>query len=285
MRFDRLPIGQWGESLFDIIVAYIKWPFDLFVLTTGATNDVIEWILLDPPSYIVILLLLVICWWTVSFRFAIAILLGLLLLLNQGLWQATMTTLALVLTATLFSMLVALPLGIILGTSAVARKLVFPVLDFIQTMPRFVYLIPAVILLGIDVAPAVFATMTLAIPAPARLIAIGIMEVDEEIVEAGNALGCSGWQILFKIQLPLSVPSILLGLNQCVMMALSMTVIASLIGAGGLGTDILTAISSLDAGQGVVAGFGIFILAVLLDRSTQGLARKYFTHLQSQEAA
>jgi glycine betaine/proline transport system permease protein len=276
--FGRLPIGQWGEAAFSAVITHAKLPFDYFALVTVAINGAIKHALLAPPSLLAIAILAVVAWTSVSLRFAVAMAVALALLGNQGLWDASMTTLAMVLTATILSMAIAVPLGIAIGTNKAVRPVCLPVLDFIQTMPRFVYLIPAVILLGIDVAPAVFATMTLAVPGPARLIATGLMEVDSHIVEAGRASGCSPWQLLLKIQLPLAVPSILLGLNQCIMMALSMTVNASLIGAGGLGSEILTAISSLDAGQGLVAGFGIFILAILLDRITQGFARSVMAH-------
>lgn len=273
MTFGRLPIGQWGETAFAAVAAHAKVPFDCFTYLAVSINGAFKEVFLWPPSLLVIVTFVLASWYSVSRRFAAAIAIGMLLLKNQGLWEASMTTLALVITATIFSMLVAIPLGIAMGISRTTRRVCLPVLDFIQTMPRFVYLIPAVVLLGIDVAPAVFATMTLAVPPPARLIATGLLEVEPEVVEAGKAYGCSSWQLLLKIRLPLAMPAILLGLNQCVMMALSMTVIASLIGAGGLGSEILTAISSLDSGQGLVAGFGIFILAILLDRITAGFAR------------
>ncbi len=264
MIFGRLPIGQWGETAFAAVAAHAKVPFDCFTYLTVAINGAFKEVFLWPPSLLVIVTFVLASWYSVSRRFAAAIAIGMLLLKNQGLWEASMTTLALVITATIFSMLVAIPLGIAMGISRTTRRVCLPVLDFIQTI---------VVLLGIDVAPAVFATMTLAVPPPARLIATGLLEVEPEVVEAGKACGCSPWQLLLKIRLPLAMPAILLGLNQCVMMALSMTVIASLIGAGGLGSEILTAISSLDSGQGLVAGFGIFILAILLDRITAGFAR------------
>ncbi|SED45135.1 proline/glycine betaine ABC transporter permease [Rhodobacter sp. 24-YEA-8] len=270
----RLPIGQWGEACFDFISGYLGGFFAAFNWLTIHLNWVIETALTAPPVLVTILVLSALAWWAAGRRFALLSLIGFWLISNQGLWATSTETLALVLTATILSLVVAIPLGILLGTSATARAVLYPMLDFLQTMPRFVYLIPAAILLGIDVAPAVFATMTLAVPPPARLIATGLMEVDRQMVELAEANGCKPWQVMTWVKLPLAVPSILLGLNQCLMMALSMAVIASMIGAGGLGSEILTAISSLNAGQGVVAGLAIFILAVFLDRTSQGAARR-----------
>jgi ABC-type proline/glycine betaine transport system permease subunit len=185
-----------------------------------------------------------------------------------------MVTLSLVLTSTLIALIIAFPLAILMEESWMVRAALEPALDFVQTMPRFVYLIPAVILLGIDIPPAVFATLTLAVVPPIRLIATGLGEVDGALIEAARSFGASRIQILRKVKLPLAIASIMLGINQCIMMALSMVVIASLIGAAGLGTEILQALSSLDAGQAFVASFGIFVLAVLLDRTTRALAER-----------
>jgi glycine betaine/proline transport system permease protein len=212
MTFGRLPIGQWGETAFAAVAAHAKVPFDCFTYMTVVIDGAFKEVFLWPPSLLVIVTFVLASWCSVSRRFAAAIAIGMFLLKNQGLWEASMTTLALVITATIFSMFVAIPLGIAMGISRTTRRVCMPVLDFIQTMPRFVYLIPAVVLLGIDVAPAVFATMTLAVPPPARLIATGLLEVEPEVVEAGKACGCSPWQLLLKIRLPLAVPAILLGL-------------------------------------------------------------------------
>jgi ABC-type proline/glycine betaine transport system permease subunit len=271
----RLPIGQWGETGFNHVTSYLDGLFAVFIWLTVQINFVIKYVLSFPPTLVAIFALASLSWWAAGWRTALTTLIGFSLIANQGLWSASIETLALVLTATALSMLVAVPLGILLGVSDRARAVMYPILDFMQTMPRFVYLIPAVILLGIDVAPAVLATMTLAVPPPVRLIATGILEVDPHLVELAEANGCRPTQVITKVRLPLALPSVLLGLNQCMMMALSMAVITSLIGAGGLGSEILIAISALDAGQGVVAGLAIFILATFLDRTTQGAAAKF----------
>jgi ABC-type proline/glycine betaine transport system permease subunit len=271
----RLPVGEWGESCFNFLTGHLSSLFALFKWVTITINFALSYVLMFPPAAVMILAMAALSWWAAGWRLAIVTLTGFWLITNQGLWQASVQTVALVLTATILSMVVAIPLGMVLGLNATARAVIYPFLDFVQTMPRFVYLIPAAILFGIDVAPAVFATMTLAVPPPARLIATGLLEVDRQMVELANSNGCTVSQTMTKVLLPLAMPSILLGLNQCMMMALSMAVIASLIGAGGLGTEILSAISSLDAGRGVVAGLAIFVLAIFLDRTSQGIAAKW----------
>jgi glycine betaine/proline transport system permease protein len=200
---------------------------------------------------------------------------SLTLLWNLRLWEPTLITVSLVSTATLLSLAIGIPAGIVMAEMRGAAVVLTPILDFLQTMPRFVYLIPGVIIFGIDTVPGIFATMTLAVPPPVRLTALGIEQIDRHLIEAGEAFGCSRWQLLRKVKLPLAFPSILLGINQCLMMSLSMVVIAAMIGAGGLGADILTAISRLDAGQGFEAGLGVVVVAILGDRLTKGvLARR-----------
>ena len=273
----RLPVGAWGEICFNYLTSHLSSLFAIFKWLTITIDSAFRSGLTSASAVVMILLMAALSWWAAGWRLAVLTLIGFWLTTNQGLWDASVKTMALVLTATILSMLVAIPLGIVLGMSALARTLIYPVLDFVQTMPRFVYLIPAAIMFGIDIAPAVFATMTLAVPPPARLIATGLLEVDKQMVESAEAFGCTPRQVLTKVLLPLAMPSILLGLNQCLMMALSMAVISSLIGAGGLGAEILTAISSLDAGRGVVAGLAIFVLAIFLDRTSQGVAAKWST--------
>jgi ABC-type proline/glycine betaine transport system permease subunit len=272
MDLHKLPIGPAGAHLFDIVTAHTGLLFHAFAATVTAIDGGLRFILLTIPPLAWIAGVFALCWYLIGFRFALFALASLLLLLNQALWNQTMITLSLVLTSTLLALVIAFPLGILMSESAVARAALEPTLDFIQTMPRFVYLIPAVILLGIDIPPAVFATLTLAVVPPIRAIATGLSQVDEDLVEAARAYGATRAQILRKVKLPLAIAPIMLGVNQCIMMSLSMVVIASLIGAAGLGTEILQALSSLDAGQGFVASFGIFALAVLLDRITRAAA-------------
>jgi ABC-type proline/glycine betaine transport system permease subunit len=274
MDVPKLPIGDAGARAFDFVAAHFTWLFDAFKATVIALDAAFSGTLLFVPALVWIVVIAALCWRLVGLRLALFAVLSLLLLLNQGLWEQTMVTLSLVLTSTLIALVIALPLGILMAESRLVRAALGPLLDFIQTMPRFVYLIPAVVLLGIDVPPAVFATLTLAVVPPIRVVATGLGQVDPHLVEAARAYGATRFQILRKVKIPLAIAAIMLGVNQCIMMSLSMVVIASLIGAAGLGSEILNALSSLDAGRGVVASIGIFVLAVLLDRITRAAASR-----------
>jgi ABC-type proline/glycine betaine transport system permease subunit len=270
----KLPIGDLGAEIFDILAARLGLLFHAFSTVVTTMDGAFRAALLGPPPLASIAIVAVLSWYLLGIRFSTFAVASLLLLANQALWVQTMVTLSLVLTSTLIALIIAFPLAILMEESWIVRAALEPALDFVQTMPRFVYLIPAVILLGIDIPPAVFATLTLSVAPPVRAIATGLGEVDRALIEAARAFGASRIQILCKVKLPLAIASIMLGINQCIMMALSMVVIASLIGAAGLGAEILQALSSLDAGQAFVASFGIFTLAVLLDRTTRALAER-----------
>jgi glycine betaine/proline transport system permease protein len=191
----------------------------------------------------------------------------------MGLWEEMVSTLALVLAASLIALLFGIPLGIAMARSDIVKAITRPVLDLMQTMPSFVYLIPAAMFFGLGQVPGTIATVIFAMPPAVRLTDLGIREVDAEHVEAGLAFGCTRRQLLFKVQLPLAMPSIMAGVNQTIMLALSMVVIASMIGAGGLGSTVLTGIQRLDVGQGFQGGIAVVILAVILDRITQSFGR------------
>lgn len=274
MEIPKLPLGRAGEAGVHWITLHLSSPIEGFGAAVTALDGAFLWALTAVPALVWIAFLAVLAWHAAGRGTAIFAAAGLLAVWNQGLWLATLNTLALVLTATLLSLVVAVPVGIAIAENRPLRTAVTPLLDFLQTMPRFVYLIPAVIILGIDVAPAVFATFSLAVVPPIRIIAVGIAEVDRKLVEAGEAMGCSRWQLLSKLKLPLALPAIMLGVNQCLMMSLSMVIIASLIGASGLGDEILRAIAQLDAGQGIMAGLAVFVLAIVLDRITRGWAER-----------
>ncbi|MDH4565328.1 proline/glycine betaine ABC transporter permease [Pseudomonas sp. BN414] len=200
-----------------------------------------------------------------------AVLVGLLFLIGVvGLWDKLLQTCALVLVATLLSVLVGVPIGILLARKPLARRLLMPLLDVMQTLPSFVYLIPVLMLFGLGKVPAIFATLVYALPPLIRLTELGIRQVDVSVTEAAACLGANRWQSLRHVQLPLALPTIMAGLNQTVMMALSMVVVASMIGARGLGEDVLTGIQTLNVGLGVEAGLAIVALAVVIDRITQG---------------
>jgi glycine betaine/proline transport system permease protein len=200
-------------------------------------------------------------------------LLALGLVYGMGLWNEMVSTLALVLAASLIALLFGIPLGIAMARSDLVKTITRPVLDLMQTMPSFVYLIPAAMFFGLGQVPGTIATVIFSMPPAVRLTDLGIRTVDAEHVEAGLAFGCTRRQLLYKVQLPLALPSIMAGVNQTIMLALSMVVIASMIGAGGLGSTVLTGIQRLDVGQGFQGGIAVVILAVILDRITQSFGR------------
>ncbi|MGX1022247.1 glycine betaine/proline transport system permease protein [Pseudomonas sp. Y3 TE3536] len=190
-----------------------------------------------------------------------------------GLWDKLLQTLALVLISTGLCVMVGVPLGILLASRPLARRLLMPVLDVMQTLPAFVYLIPVLMLFGLGKVPAVFATLIYALPPLVRLTELGLRQIDPSLLQAAHGLGASRWQRLRRIALPLALPSIMAGLNQSVMMALSMVVVASMIGARGLGEDVLAGIQTLNVGQGVEAGLSIVALAMVIDRISQAYGR------------
>jgi glycine betaine/proline transport system permease protein len=186
-----------------------------------------------------------------------------------GFWPQTMVTLALIIAATFISLVLGLPLGIWAARSDRVAAIVRPTLDFMQTMPAFVYLIPAAMLFGLGRVPGVLATVIFAMPPVVRLTSLGIRQVNKEQVEAGITFGCTPTQVLFKVQIPGAMPSIMAGINQTIMMALSMVIIASMVGAGGLGNDVLASIQRLDIGLGFESGLAVVLLAIMLDRITE----------------
>lgn len=213
--------------------------------------------------------------WRIGKRFALFALLANLFIGYCGFTDQAVVTLALTLSATLFSVCLGVPLGILATRRQVFGTVLRPVLDFMQTMPAFVYLIPATILFGLGRPPGIFATILFAMPPVVRLTYLGIKQVEPALMEAGQVLGGTDWQILWKIELPSAIPSIMVGINQTIMMAMSMVIIAAMVGAGGLGNDILTSIQQLNIGLGLQSGTVVVILAILLDRITASFARRY----------
>jgi len=213
-------------------------------------------------------------WRTVSLKFGLTSVAFLLLISLAGLLDLASQTLAITLTSAMICVIIGLPLGIIAARSDRFNNTIRPILDGMQTMPSFVYLIPALMLFGIGRVPAVIATCIYAVPPIIRLTSLGIRQVDSSVVEASKSFGTTAWQLLSKVQIPMAMPTILAGLNQTIMMALAMVVIASMIGAAGMGTEILLGISRLQVGRGVLAGMGIVFMAIILDRISQGFANR-----------
>jgi glycine betaine/proline transport system permease protein len=193
---------------------------------------------------------------------------------NIGYWDLAMQTLAIIITSVIISLALGIPAGILMARSNFAQSILKPILDFMQTMPSFVYLVPVMMLFGLGKVPAVFATIIYAAPPVIRLTNTGIRQVPQNVVEAARAFGSSTRQTLFEVQLPLAIPSIMVGINQTTMMALAMVVIASMVGAGGLGLEVLRALQSLDMGRGFQAGLSIVLLAIVIDRITHAMAAR-----------
>ncbi|CCG03580.1 ABC transporter permease [Blastococcus saxobsidens] len=269
----RVPVGDWIDTGFD----WLKENFDPFfdALSDGIETVVegLTEVLLAPPALLFAVLLALLGLAVRSVTFGIGSLLGLFLIQSMDLWGAAMETLSLLLVATVIAVLIAVPLGVAAAKNDRVSAAVRPVLDFMQTMPAFVYLVPAVIFFSIGVVPGVITTIVFALPPGVRLTELGIRQVDAETVEAGHAFGSSPGQILRGIELPLARPTIMAGINQVIMLGLSMAVIAGLIGAGGLGSVVVTSISRLDVGLGFEAGLAVVILAIYLDRLTGAFGR------------
>jgi glycine betaine/proline transport system permease protein len=232
----------------------------------------LEFILLTPPALLTVPILGAIAFLLASWRIALFTVLGLLFVISLDLWEAAMQTLALVLAATVVALVIGIPIGIIAAKSSAVEATLRPVLDVAQTMPAFVYLVPIVVLLGIGAGPALIATVVFAMPPAVRLTMLGIQQVPKDTVEAAHAFGATPWQTLFKVELPLSLKTIMAGVNQVIMLSLSMVVISGLAGAGGLGEPVVTGLSQLDTGLSFVGGLGIVVIAIMLDRVTRAMA-------------
>ena len=234
--------------------------------------ELCELLLMAPSPLLMAVLVACVGFWRVSGGFALLCLVGLNLVVVMGLWEPMVATLALVLAASLLALLIGLPLGVLGARQRWAWQLTRPMLDLMQTMPAFVYLIPAVMLFGTGAVPAIIATLIFSMPPVVRLTVLGIRQVPEDLIEAGRSFGCSDWQLLQKVQLPNALPTVMTGVNQTIMLALSMVVIASMIGGGGLGDVVLQGIQQLNIGLGFEGGIAVVILAVILDRLTQSLS-------------
>ncbi len=247
-------------------------------LTLAVARVIADWIEVSTaalgavPPWITIIVLAAICWRIAGIRAGIMAAAGLAFLWNLRLWIPTVETMILVTLATSFALVIGVPLGIACALSRRVWKTVGPLLDMMQTMPSFIYLIPAIPFFGLGPVSACFATIIFSMPPVIRLTALGIMQVPRELIEASEAFGSTPMQKLFKVQLPLAVPTIMAGVNQTIMLALSMVVIAAMIGAGGLGREVWRSIQRLEAGAGFEAGIAIVVVAVILDRVTQKLA-------------
>ena len=266
------PVGDAVDQLVSWLLTHGPALFSLIQGLVQGLASFFEALLAAPPAWMLALLVTVLGLWRVSAGFALFSLLGLNLVLFMGLWEPMIATLALVVTASLLALLIGLPIGVLAARQRTIWSLVRPVLDLMQTMPAFVYLIPAVMFFSTGQVPSVIATLIFSMPPVVRLTVLGIREVPADRLEAGLSFGCSPSQLLWKVQLPSALPTLMAGVNQTIMLSLSMVVIASMIGGGGLGDVVLRGIQQLNVGLGFVGGLAVVILAVILDRLTQSLA-------------
>lgn len=272
----KIPLAEWVDDGMKWLTTTFRPAFD-FIKNNGKwLMDTTADLLTAVPPIIFILVMVVLAFFAARKKFGLPAftLVGLLLVYNQGLWPQLMDTFNLILYASILSIIIGVPTGILMAKSETAEKIIKPILDFMQTMPAFVYLIPAVAFFGIGLVPGVFASIIFALPPTVRMTNLGIRQVPRELVEAADSYGSTGSQKLFKVELPLAKSTIMAGINQTVMLALSMVVTASMIGADGLGRNVLSALQRAQAGTGFVAGISLVILAIILDRLTQSLDRK-----------
>jgi glycine betaine/proline transport system permease protein len=264
----RLPVGEVIETAFDWVKTYLEGFFDAVTWLIELLVGGFAWILQTPHALLVIAVLTAVAWIVKDWKLALGSALGLVAVVLMDQWDNAMATLALVLVATAVALALGIPLGIAAARWDRVSRVAKPVMDLMQTMPAFVWLVPAVTLFSLGESAGMVATVIFALPPAVRLTELGIRQVDAEIVEAGHAFGGTPRQIMRGIQLPLAMPSIMAGVNQVIMLALSMAVIAGLVGAGGLGGAVTTSISRLDVGLGFEAGLSVVALAVYLDRVT-----------------
>ncbi|KOS27726.1 glycine/betaine ABC transporter [Bacillus anthracis] len=271
----RIPLGEWVDSFVASLYEHFEGLFRGFSYIIGGFVDLLTNFLIIIPAILMIISLCFIIWYTTrKVSLVIFTLIGLLFILNINYWAQTMQTLALVLTSVIISIIVGIPIGILASQNERFSKFLKPTLDFMQTMPAFVYLIPAITFFGVGVVPGIIASVIFAMPPTIRFTDLGIRQVPEDVIEAANAFGSTASQKLFKVQLPLATGTIMAGVNQSIMLSLSMVVTASLVGAPGLGVDVYRSVTQVNIGMGFEAGLAIVVIAIILDRITQGFHQK-----------
>lgn len=272
----RIPVGEFVENVTEWMTINLSGFFDAFKNGGDTIMGGISNLLLMIPPFLFIILLAVLAYFASKRRFGLPVfvLIGFGYILNQGLWTELIDTITLVLVSALISVVIGIPLGILTAKSKIAHTIVEPILDLMQTMPAFVYLIPAVAFFGIGMVPGMVASVIFALPPTVRFTELGLNEIPDDLIEAADAFGSTSSQKLFKVELPLATATMMAGVNQTVMLALSMVVTGSMIGAPGLGDNVLTALQQSQVGNGFTAGLGIVILAITIDRMTKTFAAK-----------
>lgn len=264
---EKIPVGRWGQTLFDFLIDNFAWFFDS--VSNGlrtVLDSMVNLIMWFPPVVVVLAIAALAFALKRSWKLSLGVIAGLLFIINQGLWSETVQTLVLVVSAATVSMAIGVPIGIWAAHNDRVYAWLQPVLDLMQTLPTFVYLIPVLILFGLGIAPGLIVTIIFASPAPIRLTYLGIKSVPKPMLEAGEAFGATKRQLLWKVELPSALPTIMAGLTQCIMLSLSMVVIAALIGANGLGRPVVRALNTVNIPLGLEAGLAIVVLAIILDR-------------------
>ncbi|MGR6321431.1 ABC transporter permease subunit [Micromonospora soli] len=271
----RVPLGAWTESAVDWATGTLGPFFDAVAAVVDALVGPLGDLLTGVPAVVVVLVLAALGWWLRGWKFGLGTAVGLGLVAGMPYWEETMSTLAQVLVASVLALLLAIPLGVFIAENKRASAVARPVLDLMQTMPAFVYLIPAIFFFGIGTVPGVLATLVFSMPPGVRLTELGLRQVDKEIVQAAESFGAPPWMVLLRTKLPLALPTIMTGVNQVIMLALSMVVIAGMVGAGGLGDVIMFALSQVEVGSGFEGGIAVVVLAVVLDRLTDSVGDRF----------
>ncbi len=275
-NFDEqlIPLDEWVQTAVDWMVLNYRDFFQVIKVPVEISLEGLEWLFFTLPPFVVIIFFALAAWRYVGKRVTVFTVLSFLLIGYLGLWEDTMTTLAMVICSVLFCAIAGIPLGVMAGRSDRFEMFLRPFLDAMQTTPAFVYLIPVVMLFSIGTVSGILATIVFALPPIIRLTSLGIRQVHPELIEAALAFGATPWQVLRKVQFPLAMPSVMAGLNQTIMMALSMVVIAALIGAGGLGNPVVQGLNTLEIGLATIGGLSIVLLAMILDRITHGISQR-----------
>ena len=270
----RIPVGDWADAAIEWMSE--NWDAFFAAISQGLSFllDGLGALLAAPPYFVIILIFAGLGWYLRGWKFGVFTALSFLLIASMDLWRPAMSTMAMVLVSSCIAVVVGVLLGVLAASGKRASSIIKPVLDFMQTMPAFVYLIPAIIFFGIGTVPGTIATIVFALPPAARLTELGLRSVDPEVIEAGIAFGSTHRRILWDIKMPLALPTIMSGVNQVIMLALSMVVTAGIVGAGGLGSVVYQGVTRLDVGLGFEGGLAVVIVAVFLDRVTSALGTR-----------
>ena len=272
---NKIPIGKWAAAIFDWLQINAAWFFDTLSDAMEALIDGILWVLQTPHPFIIVAIIVGITWVLQrSWKTCLLVALGFLFILNQDYWEETTESLTLVLSACVVCMAVGVPIGIAAAHRPRLYAAIRPILDLMQTLPTFVYLIPAIVFFGIGMVPGLIATVIFVVPAPIRLTYLGVSATPQPLLEAARAFGATPRQVLWKVELPYAVPQIMAGLNQTIMLSLSMVVIAALVGADGLGVPVVRALNQVNTALGFESGFVIVVVAIMLDRILAVRSRK-----------